>query len=320
MKIKVKDLEANPFKNYTKYPLDRTKIRDLKISIKENGFWGGLLVRKHPTKKGKYQMAFGHHRHQTAKELGIKEIDCMVHDLSDDDMLHRMFAENHETWGMLPVGIIQNVESARDRLADILEKNTWEDLGENTKMLWTDEFQFLQTKGHGVGRTTILNYLGGLYNENEVKTALNILSEPENGISVDAAKQLQSMSHVRYFRAAVNKYKIPKAKHTEIAKQVTKEDVGRRGIEDVVAEHALPKIRKKVRLAAKKPTPTLDKYVEITINDLRNVRLRLGRIKSNLSDIEDMDTRDALMRECDKLMVVINDLKIKENKDVKKTA
>lgn len=258
MKIKVSDLEANPFRKIKKYPLDQKKISDLKVSIGEEGFWGGIVVRKHGNK---YQMAFGHHRLQAIKELNISEVDhCVVLDISDDGMLHKMFLENHETWGMRPACILENVESARDRLDEILEANSWESLGENTKW-FEDEFVFLNIKGKGVGRTTILKYLGNLYNGNQVKDALAILSEPEDGISVSAAKQLPTLSHVRLFNGAVKKYKIPKTKHTGIAKQVAKEGVGRRGVEDIVAEHALPTIRKKAKLAARKSPPAIGHFI-----------------------------------------------------------
>ena len=109
MKIAVKDLEPNPYRNLKKYPLSKEKVAGLKTSIKENGFWGGILVREHPTKEGKYQMAFGHHRHQAMKESGYTCADnTIVFKLTDDDMLHRMFAENHDTWGARPSCVLEN--------------------------------------------------------------------------------------------------------------------------------------------------------------------------------------------------------------------
>lgn len=315
MKIKVSDLEANPYRNIKKYPLDAGKIRDLKTSIQENGFWGGLLVRKH---KGAYQLAFGHHRLQAIMELGIKEVpECIVYDLSEDDMLHRMFAENHETWGMRPACVLENVEGAKKRLTVILESLTWNRLGQTSRPLWTDETAFLDAKHKGAGRGTILKYLGNLYTERQVKDALAILGEPEGSISVKAAKQLPTLSHVKHFDVAIKKYEIPKQKHEAIAKQVVREGVGRRGVEDIVAEHALPKIQKKVKLADKKSIPTLDKFVEALLGPMRKVQHDLIKIKPNINDIQSPKVRRQFLRECSDLMKVLHE--IKENENVKKT-
>jgi ParB-like chromosome segregation protein Spo0J len=242
MKVKVKDLEANPYRNLKKYPLDSKKINDLIISIKRNDFWGGLLVREHPTKPGKYQLAFGHHRWAALKKLGYEWADdTIVRKLSDDDMHHRMFAENHETWGARPSCVLENVESARNRLNSILETNTWETSGDFTRGLFDGQRGFDTAKGMGAGRSVILKYLGGLYNENQVKHALNMLKEgesPNGEISLEAVKHLPTLSHAEHFRRAAKEHKIPKEKQEKIAKEVVEEGVGRRGVAGIVAKHS----------------------------------------------------------------------------------
>ena len=91
MKIAVKDLEPNPYRKEEHYPYDRAKIEALKTSIKEKTFWDNILVRPHTWK---YQLAYGHHRWISLKELGIKEIDIAVRDLDDALMLQIMAEEN----------------------------------------------------------------------------------------------------------------------------------------------------------------------------------------------------------------------------------
>jgi hypothetical protein len=247
MKVNVKDLGPNPYRNLKKYPLDNKKINDLIISIKQNGFWGGLLVREHPAKPGKYQLAFGHHRWAALKKLGYEwAVETIVCKLSDDDMHHRMFAENHETWGMRPACVLENVESARNRLNSILAKyKTWDDFrsGENSRPIFeiSSEPEFRSIKGKGAGRETILKYLGGLYNENQVRQALNMLKEsetPDSEISLDAVKHLPTLSHAEHFRRAAKEHKIPKSKQQKIAKEVVEEGVGRRGVADIVAKYS----------------------------------------------------------------------------------
>lgn len=312
MKIQVKDLESNPYRNLKKYPLSKTKIRGLKTSIEENGFWGGLLVREHPNKNGKYQLAFGHHRLEAVKECGHKSVDNMiVFDLSDDDMLHRMFAENHETWGARPACILENVESARDRLKFIMDNNEWDTLGEITQGLFDGKKGFDTSRGMGVGKGPILKYLGGLYNENQVKDAISILdadSDPDSNLSIDAVKELPTISHVRHFRAATEKYEIPKKIQKRVAKEIVSEGVGRRGVEEIVAKHSLLSPAKKRELIIPKPLPMIDDFVKKLTADIHDVMIRISKLNGNLDNVKSSLTRSSFDRECRELSKVLNEL------------
>lgn len=59
MKIAVKDLEPNPFRDFDSTYIDKERVDGLKDSIEKDYFWGGIPVRPHPTKKGKYQIGCG---------------------------------------------------------------------------------------------------------------------------------------------------------------------------------------------------------------------------------------------------------------------
>jgi hypothetical protein len=48
MKIKVKDIEANPFRDLVRNPVKRDKIESLKSSIADTGFWDNVVVRPAP--------------------------------------------------------------------------------------------------------------------------------------------------------------------------------------------------------------------------------------------------------------------------------
>lgn len=293
MNIKIANLEPNPFRNLNKYPLSREKIDGLKTSVKENGFWGGILVRKHPTQKDKYQMAFGHHRYQALKELRYDYADnTVVFKLTDDDMHHRMFAENHETWGARPSCILENVESTRDRLNSILAKG-WKDCGENTRVFFDSQHAFEQAmrKEGGVGRHTILKYLGGLYNENQVKDALYILKEsaqPDSDISLDAVKELPTMSHVEHFRKAVKEHETPKGTQKKIAEEIVREGVGRRGVADIVAKFSppIPNLKKK-KTRQIKNIPNIIEYVFKCENDTDNLNRRVKALLPEINEIAD---------------------------------
>ncbi len=249
MKIAVKDIEPNPYRNLKKYPLSRSKIEGLMVSFKEAGYHGGLLARKHPTKSGKYQIAFGHHRLQALKDMKIEYAsDTAVHELSDDMMHKKMFVENHETWGARPCCVLENVEAARNRLNSVLAKyDTLEEMKlarESTSQLFSNQQGFANAKRKDqglVGEPTISKYLCNMYSENEIRTAIEVLKEtdkPDGDIDINAVKVLPKLSHVRHFRSAVKKYDIPKKKQVEIAKQIVEEGVGRRGVAPIVAKHS----------------------------------------------------------------------------------
>ena len=90
MKIAVSKIRANPFRRIASYPIDKAKVEALKTSIRETEFWDNILLREKPGKPGLYELAYGHHRLQALKELGIAEIDVPVKDLDDATMLRIM--------------------------------------------------------------------------------------------------------------------------------------------------------------------------------------------------------------------------------------
>ena len=72
MKIELKSLQDNPFRNFKVDPIDPEVVKSLKESIKDNpaGFWGGIVARR--TKNNGIQLAFGHHRVKAAIAAGIQ--------------------------------------------------------------------------------------------------------------------------------------------------------------------------------------------------------------------------------------------------------
>jgi len=99
MKIFVKDLFPNPFRDLARYPVQREKIEALKQSIKNTSFWDNLLARETPNGGGGYEIAYGHNRLTALRELGVKEVDIPVRALDDTEMARIMAHENMEEWG-----------------------------------------------------------------------------------------------------------------------------------------------------------------------------------------------------------------------------
>lgn len=286
MKIKVKDLKPNPYRQMDKYPIDRAKVEALKTSIKEKTFWDNLLVRK---VGNKYQLAYGHHRWIALKELGIKEADLPVRDISDAVMLQIM-AEENLNWNTTPEVINQTVESAKKFLDEKIKKyQVWEEMATANKSISShfpqDPHKFGQIKSQGVGQTTILKFLGGNWKQWMIASALQIIAESKAGvISRKAVEALPSMHQARVFRDSVKANKIPTKTQKKIAKKITKEGVGSRDIPDLVAEHStLPKVKQEPK---SKPLPMLDDYIKETCRQISFLYSRLGNTKDNVSDIK----------------------------------
>jgi len=93
MKIALKDLKPNPFRNFDLYPIFPEWIEQLKDSIAHTGYWNGFLARE---KDGQYEIPYGHHRKQALEELHGTDyqVEVQIEDMSDNLMRQRMFREN----------------------------------------------------------------------------------------------------------------------------------------------------------------------------------------------------------------------------------
>ena len=60
MKVRLKDLNPNPFRDIKNYPISEEKVQSLVNSIHQIGFWDNILARK---TNGRIEIAYGHHRH-----------------------------------------------------------------------------------------------------------------------------------------------------------------------------------------------------------------------------------------------------------------
>ncbi len=92
------DLLPNPFETKMRGPIELQRAEEtiaaLAREMEKGGFEGALKARKHPNQEGKYELVYGHLRVEAAKRAGITNIKVGVEELSDREMLSRMFNEN----------------------------------------------------------------------------------------------------------------------------------------------------------------------------------------------------------------------------------
>jgi hypothetical protein len=227
MKVQIKNLKPNPYRDMKKLPINPIKVEALKNSITETEFWDNILARPKSghAKEPIFEIAYGHHRLAALKELKIEEIDIPIKDLDDATMIQIMANENMEDWETTTAGTNETVRIARDFLTGELRKyKMWKDLRGITKILFNTERSFIQTKTHGVGEPTITKFLGNNWSENTVRIALENIKETE--IEQEALETFERPSQAQEFRKAVkeiNKEKpntIPKEKTIELAKKI----------------------------------------------------------------------------------------------------
>jgi hypothetical protein len=104
----------NPFRMLDKYPYREEKLVALQSSIKETGFWSGVIARRHGDK---FQLAFGHHRVEAARLVGLETVPLDVRDLTDEQMLQLMARENLEDYKTSFLELLTTWEAATDYLS-----------------------------------------------------------------------------------------------------------------------------------------------------------------------------------------------------------
>ena len=88
-------LHPNPHRDLGTYPWIEEKLAQLMRSIEDVGFWAGIIGRQ---AGDGYELAFGHHRVEAARRLGIAEVPLIVEALDDQKMLQFMGRENGEDY------------------------------------------------------------------------------------------------------------------------------------------------------------------------------------------------------------------------------
>ena len=90
MRFRIKEIKPNPFRDASRYPINKEKVAALRRSIQTTGFWDNIVARQQVD--GKAEIAYGHHRLQALREefSPDHEVDLIIQDLDDEAMLKMM--------------------------------------------------------------------------------------------------------------------------------------------------------------------------------------------------------------------------------------
>lgn len=215
MKIQIKDLYPNPYRDMDNYPINREKVDALKASIKQTGFWDNIVARN---KDGKIQIAYGHHRLTALREAlpWETEVDIPIKDLSDSTMIQIMANENMEEYRTSPAIIDETVKVARQFLMD------------NPVVL--NEVLLVNKTGKELGATVIARFLN--WSVDRVSGSLVRLNLVSSGLlDRQSLNKLPTDTSARSFVKKVTEYKLPVEKQQQVVDEILR--TGNFGIDQI---------------------------------------------------------------------------------------
>lgn len=124
-KIKLSEIRPNPYQ--PRKDFDQTGLQELADSIKENGVFQPILVRK---SLSGYELVAGERRLRASKLAGLKEIPVIIKNFNDKEMMEISLLENIQRKDLTPIEeasayeqLIKKLNYTQDQLAKRLGKS-----------------------------------------------------------------------------------------------------------------------------------------------------------------------------------------------------
>jgi len=280
MKVQIKDLNPNPFRDMDNYPIEEDKIQALVNSINETGFWDNIVARKNG--EG-YQIAYGHHRLMALQRIFPEThvIDIPVKDFDDSTMLRIMANENDATWGINVRVDDETVKAAKrflDEHAEVARKYRSSPVGDDAP--------------HSIGQETISRFLGKNWHKNRVARSLQRNKMEEEGkLSREAINMLPTEGTSRSFVAAVKEIEPDLETQIQVAKRISDSDkkdglTNPTAIRSELLKDSLEKKGIKKKAEQKKKAKDFIEYIRETNKVINDLNLRLDKIAQFQSDFD----------------------------------
>jgi ParB-like nuclease domain len=270
-KIRIDLIDPNPNRDFTLYPFDEGHITGLQSSIEEEGFWLGLQVRPSPVKKGRYELAFGHHRLEAAKRAGLKHIMAEILPLTDDEMARRMIVENSTQHGGGNSGaLLDSTATIVRRLAHLLFHGDKKTFGKILPNISYEEVKGNFDKNKGIGHSVLLAYAPeGTISVGDIKAALGVLKDSGQYDQIVASVMPESESK----EVSVDRKVRPKkfdASVAQIFENPHQLETFRKAVTDEIAQRYIP-VEKQAVLAKAivKKARGPDEKGEVTAKSIR---------------------------------------------------
>ena len=153
--IPLERLKSNPYRDFDLHPFDPAQVEKLKASIDADGFWMSVVARKAGED---YEIAFGHHRIEAARQLGWTDVPIEVRDLTDWQMARMLASENATQRGSTAAAALDAVAALSKVLAyNLLRWEKWPtDCGNLEQVVAFSHCRSHVMSGEGIGRDCIL--------------------------------------------------------------------------------------------------------------------------------------------------------------------
>lgn len=124
-KLKLSEIRPNPYQ--PRKDFDQNELQELADSIKENGVFQPILVRK---SLSGYELVAGERRLRASKLAGLKEIPVIIKDFNDKEMMEISLLENIQRKDLTPIEeanayeqLIKKLNYTQDQLAKRIGKS-----------------------------------------------------------------------------------------------------------------------------------------------------------------------------------------------------
>lgn len=132
--VGISQIDANPFRRLGDYPYVERKVEALMKSISDVGLWEGIIGRM---VGNRVEIAFGHHRAEAARRVGLDAINIIIRDLTDDEMLAFMGRENMEDYNADFLTMLETWEAAVAHLFPSMDGNKTQPVEIAKRLGWT---------------------------------------------------------------------------------------------------------------------------------------------------------------------------------------
>lgn len=173
MKIQLSKIKPNPHRNLERNPVSEEQVDLIVESIKRNNWGENVIVRKHPTEEGFFQLAYGHNRYAALQKLKYKEAVFIVQPITEWGMYTWMVDENDSQRNMTPELIMENVEAGIKFLEPVIrECETFADFElrvscDTPNLGRYQEIRVNLLNGEGLGAVTLSKILPGRANSQQ---------------------------------------------------------------------------------------------------------------------------------------------------------
>jgi len=175
VEIPIDKLVANPHRNIEEYELDEDLVESLMASMNATDVWLGLEARER--NDGMYEIAFGHHRLEAAKRIGVKSVVVSVSERSELDMLDMMIQENHARRDLPQMVVLEEVSSAAAYWNELLQKHPdYDTAPDEIKSRIPDKRHYTRAVNEGIGKRFLTDVLGGNIGFHAIQNALEMLA------------------------------------------------------------------------------------------------------------------------------------------------